>query len=64
MVDCLVIRGAGDLTGQRPGGTNTLSAAQPKPKDPGEINALVPGLALRRAALPNMRVRNELCARH
>gem|GEM_PF-1050085 len=29
----------------------SLSAAQPKPKDRGEINAFVPGLALRRAAL-------------
>ena len=28
-----------------------LSAAQPKPKDRGEINAFVAGLALRRAAL-------------
>jgi len=28
-----------------------LSAAQPQPNDRGEINAFVPGLALRRAAL-------------
>lgn len=28
-----------------------LSAAQPKPKDRGEIKAFVPDLALRRAAL-------------
>ena len=30
---------------------NFLSAAQPQPNDRGEINALVPSLALRRAAL-------------
>jgi len=30
---------------------NDLSAAQPQPNDRGEINALVPSLALRRAAL-------------
>ena len=30
---------------------NDLSAAQPQPNDRGEINAFVPGLALRRAAL-------------
>jgi len=28
-----------------------LSAAQPQPNDRGELNAFVPGLALRRAAL-------------